>query len=492
MSHTKPMSRPSWFHIRNACLFFGIFLLLTSLTAEEAIPYLNQTFIDTVVQNAYYNFISASSLPDDDAQQEKAIDHAKKVSKELKKLAKRDPNRSYILWRVNELEHQIFLEEQEVEMKRSYKRQKEVNKLVNEFNSVIGEKRPNFAGLYIILQHMQSVDNQKADELEGIIVRRNKNISRESTYFCDQALNSGNYTKAASEFDYIRQNRKYLYVQPGKYDYFERRLFAKKEADDIIENSKEYLSEINSNARNGEIRNARYALTSLRLRIQSLEQYIEFPKYSSIMNQLSEYATLIETKEDSLVTENMALVNEGNVERSVDYLERVVRKRGVSNSKIRIIDKAILAMPGAKNHIDRSVESEISSISNEEQPSGSLTYDALQNRIRQKVDSIHAGDEESSRLSQTAYEEENRKILAANQEENIILQRNQEKAKRFITKLYQLLDENEVKKAYVNFMKLRIPLKKYTDPEIFGILEKTIMKAYESFLKEEDQSAATD
>ena len=94
--------------------------------ASNKKEYLSQTTIDTLVQQAFVN-INASAgadVPDADARHWQAVIDAKETVAKLKALAKGDPNEKYVLWKVNELEYQVFLEEREMVLKKRKKEKK--------------------------------------------------------------------------------------------------------------------------------------------------------------------------------------------------------------------------------------------------------------------------------------------------------------------------------------------------------------------------------
>ena len=198
------------------------FLLLqpSRVHAEGNKPYLSQEYVDTMVQNAFYGFVEASEFGGTEMLQTRAIERAKKVAAELKMMARGDPNRRYVLWRVSELEQQIYYEEEELLLKKMYKNQKAVNILCNKFNEEVGKKRPNFGNLIAIHSSMVNLNPRKADELAWLIEDRDRNISREVSFACERYLLFGAYDNAKKEFQYIKKNRKYLFIPDGTYESF--------------------------------------------------------------------------------------------------------------------------------------------------------------------------------------------------------------------------------------------------------------------------------
>ena len=71
---------------------------------------------------------------------EDAISSAKQTAARLKSIARGNPNEKYILWKVGELESQIYLEESGMLLEKNQRRQKQVNDLVGPFNTEIGKR----------------------------------------------------------------------------------------------------------------------------------------------------------------------------------------------------------------------------------------------------------------------------------------------------------------------------------------------------------------
>jgi len=61
-----------------------------------------------------------------------------------------------------------------------------------------------------------------------------------------------------------------------------------------------------------------------------------------------------------------------------------------------------------------------------------------------------------------------------------ILEANQQKAQQEIIKIYTMLENNEVVAAYNHFSKIRSPLQRYLEKEVFNMLELTLTQAYKT------------
>lgn len=447
--------------------------------ADVALPYLSQEYIDTIVQNAYFAFISASEYTTDEIKQRRAIDHAKQVALSLKKLAHGDPNRSYVLWRVAELEQQIFLEEEELFLKKLYLTQKEVNSLCDKFNEEIGKWRPNFANLIAIHSQMLNLDQRKADELSLLIEERDRNISREVSYSLEKALLAENYDKADEEFNYIRKNRKHLYISEDKYVSIEKRMLAKEEADDIAANLGTYLNEINSVIVQKKFVDAKRNLDFLHSRLSDARIYIPYQKYSEFIRKVRESTELVTRIEDSLVLENLELVNAGRADAAIDFLEKVLRRSGVANDKINMVNKAIMEMPGGHRYssADKTVNQELMVITSSTEKDNGFSFNAVEAKVQLKRDSVKAYQEQQARIAQAEWERTHKREMEARKKEEERKEKMSAKVRKEILKIYTLLEENKVEKAGELFLSLRETFKSYSNPETFESLEKAIAQS---------------
>lgn len=459
--------------------FSGIFVTTFFITtfSEEKKPYLSQEFVDTMVQNAYFNFVSAAEEVKSEKRQKNAIAEAKKVANSLKRMAKNDPNSRYILWRVNELEHQIFLEEQEVFLKKLYQKQKEINVLVSKFNKEVGKWRPGFANLIAINNQMLEVDSKKGNELGWLIKDRNKNITREVLISLEKSLLACNYEKAKKEFVYVRKNRQYLNISESKYSSLENRLRAKEDADDLIANINKYLRKIKIIIKSNDLASSKRNIEVLQDRVRSIKNYITVSNYSKYFRYTRNLLKEVYVKEDSLVDINVKMVNNRNVDNAIDFMENVLRKRGVSLDKIKIVDDAIMSIPGQRRtHTDKKVDQELVTFNNSSLDAG-FNFGDVQAKVQAKKDSIIAFDNEQKRIARIEYERTHRSEIDAKKKEEKKIAKLRKKAFKICGDIYSLIDIKKTKKAIVKFDKSKSFIIKYTSHENFSRLKSSLQDA---------------
>lgn len=304
--------------------------------------FLSQEFVDSTIQRAFFNFNTAVDLAATRSKQGEAIAEAKEVAARLKRMAKDDPNEKYVLWRVGELEWLIWLEENDAVLAQQQEKQKAINELVPRFNSAVGKRRPNFRRLNRIHAQMKKIDPDKAAELEWLVDDRNRNISREVYRSIQAALNRRDLALAREELEYCRTNLGLLRIPLDDYNRFLAVLRSKIRANDqkgFIDNDlKKVPSYLGRNAL-GQAWNAIYGAQA---RLSSVKRDLTPREYARYSVQLKEHIQVVEQKEDSLVDENIAVFNTEGTKPAIRYMERVVRRSGVSYEKVAQLDRAIM------------------------------------------------------------------------------------------------------------------------------------------------------
>ncbi len=476
------------------CLCVALFQLpqFSHVLAEGDKPYLSQQYIDTMVQNAYYGFVSAAEYGSEQ-RQKRAIAHAKSVASRLKRMAQGDPNRRYVFWRVADLELQIYLEEEEIILKKMYKMQKKTNILCDKFNAEVGKRRPNFVNLIAIHAQMLKVNPRKADELAWLIEDRDRNISREIPYSIEKALLALNYDKAIKEFEYIRKNRKYLMVSDAKYESFERRIRAKQEADDMVANVGTYLGEIKVLVERNRLSHARRSIEFLQSRIKDVRNHLPYAKYSKFTKDTRKMAEMVTKREDSLVVRNLELIHARRTDAAIDYLDNVLRKCGVANEKIAMVNKAIMELPDGyqrSTKVDQKVNKELLALSATSRENG-FSFTDVNARIQAKMDSVKACQAEQARLAQLEYERTHKKEIAARRKQEKLRAKYQAKIRKIILKIYTCLEQNKLDKAQTLFAKQRRILEQYASREEYASVQTALRQTKDSMhaaSQEEDKN----
>lgn len=467
--------------VRGILFLWLIFIAFftNSAYSEEKKDYLSQETIDTTIQNAYFGFLSAAKGSGSATNQKEAIKRARSVAAKLKIIAQNDPNKRYILWRVNELEQQIFLEEEEVLLKQMYQRQMAVNLLVVKFNSETGKFRPNFANLVAIQHRMVELDPRKGDELAALIRERDHNISREVSWSIERAFIDGNFEKAEKEFAYISKNRRHLFISGKKIASFEKRIRDKQNADYMLENMDKSVGRIKTIANSNQLLEAKRHIEIFKNEFEGAKRFLPSKKIAVFSKQIAGLTSLVTTKEDSLVDVNLKILKSRGSDVAIDYMDRVLRKSGVANAKISIVDQAIMAdNRGSSSKNSRAVSNDLLALTSQNE-SSAFGFGDIGARMKEKADSVKAYEAEQALIAQKEYERTHKAEIKAKKKAEKKLAKNKEKAKECVLVIYDLLEGGKVIEARQTFIKNSVPLRKFAGGDTFDMLEMTIDGAYE-------------
>lgn len=179
--------------------------------------YLAKDLIDSQIGRAFYVLAEAAGMAGVGFRQKEAIDESKRIARRLREMAKGDPNERYIIWKVGELEAQIYLEERDLVLQQMQKGQQDINKLILRFNAEVGKSRPDFASLKRIHTLMDRLDVSKANEVASSFNKRWRAISREVLFSIEVNLMNRNLDKAKEELGYCLRNKAYLSISDSKY-----------------------------------------------------------------------------------------------------------------------------------------------------------------------------------------------------------------------------------------------------------------------------------
>ena len=251
--------------------------------------YLSKGFIDGSIGRAFYVLTEAASVAGVGFRQREAIAEAKKIARNLRELAKGDPNERYVIWKVGELEAQIYLEERDLVLQQMQKGQQDVNQLIVRFNAEVGKSRPDFATLKRIHTLMSRLDVSKANEVASSFNKRYRAISKEVLYSIEKNLANRNLEKAQEELGYCLRNRSYLAISESQYSSIETRVvgltFAAAEKPFIKAEVDSAFKCISANR----ISEARNLISSAKIRFPISKQTSQHPKHRSFPDSLTGY-----------------------------------------------------------------------------------------------------------------------------------------------------------------------------------------------------------
>ncbi len=451
--------------------------------------YLSQTTIDTSIQRAFYILNEAASIAGVGFRQQQAIAEAKAIAKRLRSMASGDKNERYILWKVSELESQIYLEEKDMMLLKMQQGQISINQLVSRYNTEVGKSRPDFASMRRMHVQMGQLDVNKANQMADSYNQRYRAITREVTYALDQALENGDLERAQNELGYCLRNASYLSMSNSSYNQYERKV--DKLAVARVEKPKieEELKTAYASLRNNDLISARNNLRSAEGRYTAISTALPKKESSFLYNDLKRYKNQLCTKEDSLVAVNLNILSKKGIAAADDFLRKTLRTAGVSRDKVALVDKAILDIKSPDNS---GISSEISSMSageddDQEVQEGSSNGSApptmldeimarARKKAQEKTDSLRRIEEARMRIVMAEQRRQDSIAAILRAAELKEFEKKQTIARNTSMDIYALLEKNQIQGAGQKFQKERPYLLQYLDRNDFYILESTLQQ----------------
>ncbi|MCX7727119.1 MAG: hypothetical protein N2053_09765 [Chitinispirillaceae bacterium] len=458
---------PKILMIINRLCFFSLGLLLSFCFSENnsSQKYLSKETIDTSIMRGFLLLNESADMAGVGFRHEQSILQAKKIGRYLKEMARGDPNAKYILWKVSELEAQIYLEESDLLNQQMRKRQLTINELVDKYNKEVGKWRPEFATLYRIYKNMLQVDINKANELADSYNQRKKGISREVVYFLDKAILAGNVEEARKELGYCLRNQLYLNISQSTYKSLEERVEGLIEAYD----TKPYIEKLISTARKYldmcNITDARKCLDTADNKFFTIKQHLPQRESLVLSSSLKKIKGKLSSIEDSLVNVNISILKRQGFNEADKYLQNVLRARGVSVEKAAYVDRMIIATKTpeegkkiASIEVDTTNESVIDNI-----------MIAAKKKAKEKQDSLMLSVTISGNYENSSNIQGGTTYLQSTLNNSLDI-----KADSITMEIYNLLENNKIKKANELYKKEKDFLEKHLGKEELGALKSTL------------------
>jgi hypothetical protein len=479
---------------RTAVLFpvmtpFLLALAARSVCAEP--PYVNQLYIDTTIQRAYDNIATATDVAGMGPKMEHAIAYAKQVIARLKNIARGNPNEKYVLWKVGELESQVYLEESGLLLEKQNKKQKIVNDLVKDFNAEIGRRRPDFGRLDNIGRQVNAIDGSTGFDVNQSLASRKKNIAKEAVASLENAVDNGDYDVARLEVVYLKENLDPLGISLSAFSMLKAKVLAKVTIDSDREFLVSYSKKIEELLAKNNFGEARQALAVFKDRVDGLQGQImnnEWDRYFFKNKRLSE---TLARKEDSLVKVNLAILDKQGVIEANTYLDSVIKKLGVAHEKIGKIDLAILERAMAARKLqDTTVVKELAMLPQATPDDSSTLFSDLVSVARKKArdrdDSVKAAQKPTVRLTQAEeVRQANMRLLqeGAKKRNEQMRKENQDKANKQMVEIYTMLEKKDYKKAYEQYTDRQAFLARYIPAPAFTALDSLVNVRYAAAVK---------
>ncbi len=461
-------------------LFFSVWFF-SNVNAGSSTSYLKKELVDSTIMSGFFALTEAASSTSVGNRQKKAIEAAKRIAKSLREKSKGDPNERYIMWKISELESQIYLEENDLLINKKQQDQISVNEYIVKYNAEVGKTRPDFATMENIHTEMNTLDYKKANELANSFKNRCKAISREVLFSIEKAVLTGDVNKAREELGYCLRNMNYLMISSIKYAQIEKRvidLINAYEQKSIIENQ---IDSAVTAIKQFKFCRSRSLLSSAQYKLQTISLNLPLNTSNRLATNIDTASKIIIHKEDSLVKINLTILSMNGIDAADAYLQKVLKPCGVAREKIAYVDSSILiaSSPSEKN----AMPAEIESISNNDSTKSTIFKDIRENarkKAQSKIDSIELGKELAFSNLQAQSAIKDRINAAKYEEQKKALQKNQEIASNLSMDIYSLLEKNKIKDAKKSFLKNQDFLRQYLIKDAYDIVQTTVAQFVET------------
>jgi hypothetical protein len=475
------------------------------------------------------------SMPGVDFKRKSAIEEARRTAKKLRAQAEGDPNAQYILFRVSELEQQVWLEENDIDLQKNREIQKAKNACIDTFNMELGKKRPDFATLVRLSSRVEGLgDAQKADEMRLSRDLRKTNVSRELLYRFQKSFVNGDIDTVRHDLEYCSRNRKYLAFSDSTFESISKRIrllseaLAKEPGLEIdMKRGWDFLAQ-------NRIGEAWAKISSIRGTLDQIKGSLPLSDWNSLVSKSTSLSLVASRRDDSLVSVVVALYAEKGEDAALACIANILKKYGVPEEKVAAASNYVLShgakAPGRNSAISAEVDALSLAKSGTEMSVDDIRQRAKE-KARAKADSIRAADEKhaealvltiysmlelgkideafsafnanlvlletyvnkealsslSSTVSQ-AYGQWRDEKTAHTQTANVVapstsaddLKVNREKAAVHLSKIYTLLEQGNVREAHDHFSKYREKLKQYVCKDAFDLVEAAVTQGQAS------------
>ncbi len=443
-----------------------LFAVILSVSLIHAQAYLSQESIDSTVQGAFYGFVEASRSVGIVGSQRAAITRAQETVAELKRIAVKDPNRRYILWRVSELEQQIFLEQEEVNLQNEYQRVTEINRLVALFNEELFIARPNFAKLHTLQQYVDAISAKHGNQFVDNINQKNKVVTQNLQNDVEAAFARGDYASVEEIYMYAVRNRKYLNVNMKYYEQWSGRIQAKKNADFLKDNIGRQMTYLRDIVTKNKIAEARRNIDVISSDIESASRHLASAFVQETNRNLSSMRLTITAREDSLVQVAKNLAAARKAEQASYYMDRVLRPAGVNPDKISMIDREILSHSSIRTVDNKEVNAEIDNISANTNKTN-LSASEFNAQLRVSGDSLKRHYAEMDSKARSHFVRANQAEFDRLQREDVIAEEGRAKADAILEKVKLLVEQGKSNNADKLMIKNETTLLFNSTPDLY-------------------------
>ncbi|MDG5814458.1 hypothetical protein QA601_05175 [Chitinispirillales bacterium ANBcel5] len=432
--------------------------------------HISQTYIDTTIQRAVYLLNESATLGRQRHRQ--AVGRVRSMVNNLKNQAKGDPNERYIMWRLSELEHQLYLEEEEIREIQQEKNTLTANELLIQFDTALRKRRPDFATLRNLCMRMGEVDTRHANRMTTAYNQRYRNISREAIHSAELALDQGNLELAREEIEYLENNRFFLVINDSQLQSMRNRYNRITKEQDAIDDLDSEIREAHNSVSEFRLSNARMEIQRLRGRLDSHRENLNRSKWQQYSSRIDELQATLDNREDSLVNVTMALIENDKIDEARRYFTQISEEMGLSRDRSAFIDHTILSLQSpdhraSQPNITEGLHTPTEGVF-EDMRSG------VMQSAQKRADSIRAIEEQKMAALRREQAKQDSIRRAIERKAEMELRANQEKANQISIDIYSLLDRNRTRRARRRFNREQDFLQQYLRNEVFAILAQSV------------------
>ena len=460
-------------------VFFSILVVVATASAFDT--FLTEHYIDSCIDKAFF-YLNSSSDPGSGLSPEKAVALAKEIVLKLKSAAQNDANKKYILYKVNELEGQLYLEESGLLEEKENFNKRSANDLIVQFNSELAKERPSFMLLVEYRNKMVDLDDQKTGEIDRAMKKRGENLGAVLKDAIIVNLDKSNLDRAQGDLAYLQMNRAAMGISLAQYAMIAGKLqarttIAEKKAFVVstIDSSKAALAKF-------DFRSVHRNIVILEGKMVELKGIMINLEWEKLSQDVERVKGRTKNKEDSLTSVAYSVLRSKGVAEAGIYVD-TLRKLGLPTDRISQIEKVLLDKAIVQTRQESAEKPSIVTafiLADEAEESVSALDGILlatKKKARSRNDSLKSFREENVRLTQI--DEVRRDRYKVAQEERMKreqdLNRGREsQAQLEVVQLYALLEKGKSKEALAQFRKRKELFEKYLAPEDFQKLREAV------------------
>ena len=367
--------------------YYSIVLILAGFSVVNA--YIEQSHVDSLAQSAIYSFHEAAAQQINlEQKQRSAVENAKGIARKLRSMAAGDPNEKYILWRVSELEGQIYLEENDIGADQFNKMGKTVNDIVGAFNGALNVARPTFKYLNELQHRMQAVHKEKGQELADAIYNRSQIVSKAVVNSFEQSLINNDSKTARADLVYCEDNQGMLTISLTQYSTMAARLQTRiSVGDEILFVTREFVNAEAALARN-QLQAAWQSVHVAQTRLAPLYSRMIRQEWDKLSARGELLFRKVELKEDSIIALNLAILKKQGIQAASEFLDNTTARKVAQREKIALVSNAIMAQVVAQRETEVTpISKEIAALTATESTSALSPLDDLKAQAKRRATS---------------------------------------------------------------------------------------------------------